>query len=180
MPDTDNPAVQFLPAYADCIAQAANHWAWVELEVHWMLWALMEVHPTVGACLTSQVYTFTAKLDALMALMKLRSVPETFIKKVTKFAERSRSALDARNRFVHDVWLTDNWNSAAMGRTSMSARKVLDFKTQTVEINSLQADLGKIVSAQKEASALRSELMPMLPTLPKIPREASHPLKDIR
>ena len=93
---SDTPAVQFLPEYADCIAQAANHWAWVELEVHWMLWSLMEIHPTVGACLTSQIYTFPAKLDALLALMKLRSVPETTIKKVNKFAERSRPALEAR------------------------------------------------------------------------------------
>ena len=144
MPATETPAVQFLPQYADCIAQAANLWAWVELEVHWMLWSLMEVHPTVGACLTSQVYTFSAKFDALLALMKLRSVPQATVKKVNKFAERSRLALDARNRFVHDVWLTDNLNHSAMGRTTMSARRVLDFKTQSIQIDALKEELGKI------------------------------------
>jgi hypothetical protein len=177
---SDTSAVRILPDYANCIVQAANHWAWVEFEVHWMLWSLMEVHPTVGACLTAQIYTFPAKLDALLALMKLRSVPDKTIKKVNKFAERSRAALEARNRFVHDIWLTDNWNKTAMGRISMSARRVLDFKTQTVGIETLEKDLVIISRVQTEISDIRKELIALLPTLPKIPREAPHPLSDVR
>jgi hypothetical protein len=180
MSDHQVPSVVILPEYAACIAEAANRWAWVELEVHWMLWSLLEVNPTLGACLTAQIYSFNAKLDALLSIMKLRNVPRSLIDRVNKFTQTHREALESRNRFVHDVWLKDNLNPDAMGRSTMSARRKLDFRTETVSVESLKDDMATISRSQETITAIRKDVIDALPTLPKIPHEALHPLSDIR
>src|SRR6266852_2712289 len=111
----------FVGDYADCIAHAANNWSWMEYELLTVLWFLADVSPALGACLTSQIYTFNAKLDALLALMKLRKVPSEIIDSVNKFASDSRSAQEARNRFAHDVWLNDNENPQTLGKLRVTA-----------------------------------------------------------
>lgn len=172
--------VKFVDGYAERIAEASNSWAWIELEVHWMLWALMEVNPSVGACVTAQIFTFNAKLDALVALMRLREAPDALVRRVNAFGESSRSAQEARNRLAHDIWLTDNINPAVMGRARMIARRKLDFEVKSTPVDDLERDRALLEEAQKVISAIRHDVMDALPTLPKIPREAPHPLSGVR
>lgn len=169
-----------LPSHAECIAEAANYWAWIELEVHWMLWELADVHPNIGACFTAQMYTFTAKVDGLLALMRIRGVSQPIVDRVNKFSQSSREASDLRNRFVHDAWLIDNHDPAMMGRVTLNARRKLDFITESVAAEALQKDLGPIALAQQTITAIRKDLIAELPSLPKIPRGGPHPLDDIR
>ena len=66
--------------------------------------------------MTSQIYTINARLDALAALMKLRSVDAKLIKRVNKFQNSIREAQDLRNRIVHDLWFNDNHVKTNMGK----------------------------------------------------------------
>jgi hypothetical protein len=174
------PAFRFAPGYAECIANASNSWAWVELEVHVMIWKLSGLNPTVGACLTAQMFTFDAKLNCLLALLKLREAPIAFISKVNTFLQKSRGALDARNRFVHDVWVNDMQEPTAMGRVKIAARQKLNFATESFSLDALKPELDMIDRSRTTATALRKELEGFLPSLPKIPAEAPHPLDGIR
>lgn len=179
-PKGDHPVFHFLPGYPDIIAEAASQWAWIEFEVHWMIWRLAEVNPTTGACLTAQIFTFGAKIDALLSLLRERDAPEEFVKKISQFAESARGALDARNRFVHDVWLNDLHNPDTMGRLQVTASKRLKLEVQSFTTDQMQPDLEKITRSRKAASALRKEMEGLRPTLTKIPPEGPHPLFDIR
>src|SRR5271168_909763 len=86
----------FIPEYADCIARVATVWARLEYDVSVSIWALADVRPAIGACLTSQIFTLRSKLDALIALAKLRKVNAAIIKKINKFADDVRGGQEIR------------------------------------------------------------------------------------
>lgn len=171
---------RFADGYSEKIAAGANTWAWIEFELHWMIWELSEVNPSVGLCLTAQMFTFDAKMNALLALLTLREAPESFVKKVHAFMESTRGAQEARNRLVHDVWVMDNRDASRMGRLKMSARRKLDFSVQSYAISEIDPEVVMLERSRQTSTALRRELVAMLPTLRKIPLEAPHPLEVVR
>jgi hypothetical protein len=170
----------FIGDYADRIANSANNWAWMEYEVHTVLWALADTSPAQGACLTSQIFTFQAKLDALAALMNLRKVTASLIKRVNKFSSDVRPAQEARNRLVHDVWLNDNQQMANMGKLRVTASKQLDYKVESIPIAQLEADLAKIEGSRLVFTQIRRDILSALPTLPEMSLEELHPITDVR
>jgi len=169
---------QFLPNYANLIAEAANQWAYIEYLVAKSIWLLADVKPAMGACVTSHVYTTHAKLSALLALLKLRKAPQPLIDKVNKFAADFRDGAEARNRLVHDVWLTDNLHPDKMGKLRITADKILKFKAETIESEALAADVLIIEKRRKEMTAISREIEVALPTLPEMSHSELHPIVE--
>lgn len=170
----------FVGEYAECIAHASNNWAWMEYELHTLLWSLADVSPALGACLSSQIFTFQAKLDALLSLMKLRKVPEEMIKEVNRFSSSVRPAQEARNRFAHDVWLNDNYNPDSLGKLRVTASKTLEYRVESFPIDRALEDLKKIENARLAFAQIRRAIESALLTLPKMSPEELHPITDIR
>jgi hypothetical protein len=178
MPRTSQSGFHFLPDFADSIANAANNWAYLEYFVNSSIWLLAGVAPALGACLTSQIYTINARLDALVALMKLRRVDAALIKRVNKFQNSVRDAQDIRNRIVHDLWLNDNHSRANMGKFRITAARELKFGIDSITREALNADLAKIENRQAEASAIRDAIVAALPDLPEVPHHELHPILE--
>jgi hypothetical protein len=170
----------FLPAYAHLIAEAANRWAYLEFLINQAIWALAELKPAIGACLTSQLYTFPAKMNALVSLMKLRRVSEKLLKKTNKFASNARAALDARNRAVHDVWVNDNFNPEQMGKLRITADSTLKFEIEQINGDKLLAEMKLIEKNRVQAQKILQEIKDELPTLPEIPSEELYPIVEIQ
>jgi hypothetical protein len=166
----------FVPEYADCIARVATVWARLEYDVSVSIWALADLRPAMGACITSQIYTLRGRFDALLALAKLRKVDETIIKKINRFADDVRGGQEIRNRIIHDQWLLDNMNPGSMGHMRITAAKVLDFKITTVILPDLVNDLQKLEDLQARFFAIRQEIEAAMPTLPEIPQKELHPI----
>lgn len=169
---------RFLAAYAELIADAANRWAYLEYYVNSSIWLLAEVKPAVGACMTSQMYTFNAKLSALLSLLKLRKANQPLIDKVNKFASNVRDALEARNRAVHDVWLNDNINTTQMGKLRITADKILRFKIEEIKIEALRSDVEMIEIRRVQAGEIMDEIKRVLPSLPEMSHEELHPIVE--
>ena len=80
--------LKFIPEYADQIAHAVNNWAFLEYAVNSIIWDLAGVRPALGACITAQIYPMHARLNALVALLRLRRAPLVLVGKVNNFADR--------------------------------------------------------------------------------------------
>jgi hypothetical protein len=173
-PATPQIALGFVPEYAGQIAHGCNLWAMLEYYINNSIWALADIEPAIGACMTSQMYTMNARLSALLALLKLRRADQKIIDKVNKFAANVRDAQDARNRLAHDMWLLDRNNPGTMGKLRITADKTLNFDISAVSIEELKNDVGKISARRLEFAAIRDEIMAALPTLPEIPQEELH------
>jgi len=166
----------FIPEYADCIARVATVWARLEYDVSVSIWALADVRPAMGACITSQVFTLRGKLDALLSLAKLRKIDAAIIKKINKFADDVRGGQEIRNRIIHDQWLQNNYDPSTMGHMRITAAKLLEFKIKAVLLPDLAADLEKLEDLQARFHAIRKEIEAALPTLPEIPQSELHPI----
>jgi hypothetical protein len=170
----------FIPQYADCIARVASVWARVEYDVSVSIWLLADVRPAMGACITSQVFTLRSKLDALLALAKLRRVDAAIIKRINKFADDARGGQEIRNRIIHDQWLKDQLNPDQMGHMRITAAKVLEFEIKPVIFDELLTDLEKLEDMQRRFLTIRQEIEAALPTLPEIPQSELHPITESR
>jgi hypothetical protein len=178
---TENPPTKpgdlaFVPAYADQIAHGCNLWASLEYYINSSIWALADVEPSIGACMTAQMYTTNAKLSALLALLKFRRADQNIIDKVNRFAANVRDAQEARNRVAHDMWLLDSANPGNMGKLRITADKTLNFDILPVPIENLKKEVKKISDRRFEFAGIHDEIMAALPTLPEIPREELHPI----
>jgi hypothetical protein len=168
----------FVPEYADCIARVASVWARLEYDVSASIWMLAGVRPAMGACITSQIFTLRGRLDALLALAKLRRVDPVIIKKINRFADDVRGGQEIRNRIIHDQWLQDNLNPGQMGHLRITAAKVLEFEIKPVIFPDLAADLDKLEDFQRRFHGIRREIEAALLTLPEIPQSELHPIRE--
>ncbi|MFZ3234506.1 MAG: hypothetical protein WA417_04270 [Stellaceae bacterium] len=173
----DRKSFYFLPGYAEQIAHAANLWAAIEYHINSCIWGLLGTPPGLGACLTSQVYTVNARLDALVALMKVRRVDPKTITKVNKFQSRIREAQDIRNRIVHDMWLNHNIGNH-MGRMQITAARELRYTIEVIELTDLKLSVAKIDERRMEFEKIRHSIFSELPSLPEIPKQELHPIEE--
>jgi hypothetical protein len=169
---------RFLPEYADCIANAANSWSYLEYYINTTIWDLAKVEPALGACITSQIFSIPARVDAVVSLLKLRKADSKLIGKVNKFAETFRGANEARNRIIHDVWLNDNVDTHYMGRLTITAKKSLEFDVQTVPITELKADLAEIERVRAKFAEIRREILAAIPSLPEMSPTELRPINE--
>jgi hypothetical protein len=169
---------RFLPEFAEAIAEAANSWTALEYAVNTTIWALADVKPALGACLTAQIYTMPARMDALLSLMKLRQVSDAIIDRTNKFVSQFRDALDARNRTVHDYWMNDRLRPESMGKLVITAQKVARFRIVSVEIAELKNDVQKIHERRYQFEAIRRAVDDALPSLPRIPPASLYPITE--
>jgi hypothetical protein len=168
----------FIPAFADCIARVASCWAALDYEMNRTIWALAETRPAYGACITSQIYTTQGRLNAILALEKLRRVDPRIIKRLNKFSEHIRAGQDVRNRTIHDQWMQDRINSDLMGHMVITADRTLNMKIKSVSMKELRDDLEKVEDLQEEFHKLRRYIEAVIPTLPEISHGELHPIVE--
>jgi len=170
----------FRPEFSDAIANAANYRAALEYSVNKTIWALALVPPALGSCITSQIYTLNAKLDALVALMNIRKVDPSIIRKTNQFSSTIREAQEARNRIMHDYWYQDKRENHKMGRLTITEKKILEFKIISIAIEDLRKDVEKIENKRFEFAEIEDQINLILPSLPPIPHALLHPITEIR
>lgn len=170
----------FVPEFADCIARIASLWARLEYDIDVCIWALADIRPALGACITAQIYTTNGRISALLALADVRNLDPRIIGKVNKFASAYRDALDARNRTIHDLWLKDQRQPENMGRLRIKADKKLKFSIESYTLLELQSDMHTVEKRVTEFDTIRKSIEAALPSLPEIPSVKLHPIREIR
>jgi hypothetical protein len=136
------------------IGKVAEAWAAVELVIDQGCWVLAAVEDIKGACLTSQVMGSARKLDAFIALVRLRGGDDALVKRLNKFAERARGLQEQRNRIVHDPWLVLTEDGVPQ-RYEVSARRVARMTTIPTPTSEVSKLCDQIEQLLEELLALR-------------------------
>jgi hypothetical protein len=168
----------FIPEFADCIARIASCWARLEYDMNASIWSLAETRPAYGACITSQIYTTQGRLNAILALGKLRKLDNRLMKRLNKFSDKIRIGQDVRNRTLHDIWLQDRLSSATMGHLVITANRILEMKIKSVDLKELRDDLEKVEDTQAEFEKIRRAIDAVLPSLPEMSQTELHPIVE--
>jgi hypothetical protein len=90
--------------HLSAIGRVAAAWSTFEAVVDTGCIRLAGLAAESGVCLTSQIAGIIRKLDAYVALARLRTLPDELVKTLNKFHEKARGVGEKRNRLVHDVW----------------------------------------------------------------------------
>jgi hypothetical protein len=167
--DFDLPA-DLPPAALRSIGAIASDWAAIEFMISHLTWRLAGVYPALGACITAQIYTFNGRVDALIALLRLRQADKKLIADVNRFKERSRGPQELRNRIVHDAWTRGKRkNIGRLMRLEVTARNKLSFDLLPTTQKQLKEDEQTIRQFVFSFGPLRARILDALPTLPGIP-----------
>jgi hypothetical protein len=115
------------PSHYAAIAMVAANWAMLERLVDTTIWRLAEVQDEPGACITAQIPNIARRLDAMMALVKLRGASDRLVAKINKFIKQTHSLATKRNRVVHDPWVLEK-GTGKPHRFEISAQNKLIFE----------------------------------------------------
>jgi hypothetical protein len=160
------------------MGRLASDWALLELLVNDCIWNLADVAPTLGACITAQIFTINNRFLALVSLMRLRQFPEEFVKDINKFSGRVRDAGDRRNRVIHDpVFVSPELGE--VGRLEVTAQRQPIFEIKTISEETLLADCAIVYGCVQDFFRYREKILAKLSTLPEIPKSKSLPI-DLR
>jgi hypothetical protein len=130
------------------IGQVTANWAALEAIISSAIWQIGEIQDEVGVCMTSQIFTYDAKINALVSLLETRGGFEVVIKHINKFHEKTRGLSKLRNRIVHDPWVGDAKTGEAM-RLELSSNKTLIMgyvKMTTKTLDELRDNIDKAIS----------------------------------
>jgi hypothetical protein len=86
------------------IGLVAAHWAAFETAIDFYALGLARIRRSVGYCFTSQVIGPARKLDAYIAIARMRG-GDKFAGRLEDFAKKTEALAERRNRVVHDPWL---------------------------------------------------------------------------
>lgn len=164
------------PEYATYVGRISSAWSAVEFHINLATWAIADVAPAIGACLTAQIYTFDARMKALLSLLKLRHVNDSIIKATNQFAEDSRGLQEIRNRIIHDYWV---WSEVGdIFRVEVTAPKKLKFEFVLVPLDELKNHYESMAKFADRAAILKKQIYDALPSLPETPHTELHPIND--
>ncbi|NUJ80969.1 hypothetical protein HUN39_13185 [Methylocystis sp. FS] len=96
-----------------------------------------------GFCLTSQVIGSARKIDAFIAISKLRGA-SMMNGEFEKFAKSTAALSEKRNRVIHDPWCEDDDGSVT--KTEVSARRLFKFEILESDIEQLRRLFSDILS----------------------------------
>jgi hypothetical protein len=145
------------------IGRVAANWAFLESAVDIWSMKLAGVHARAGLCFTSQIAGIKRKLDAFIALSRLRNLPGDTVDKLCKFADQAQGQSERRNRIVHDVWIFEHPSTPArhaitaqrkllVQEIPMSTEEVLVFADSIFNLVDRLDDLANIVLSSPKLS----------------------------
>ena len=115
------------------VGLVATAWAMFEFQIDFSSLQLGKIPQSAGVCLTAQVIGPGRKLDAYIAIARLRGANK-FMEELDKFARNAIQIGERRNRVVHDAWYLTG--RSVPKRLEITARRIL--KAGFVESGTLQ------------------------------------------
>ena len=159
------------------IGLVSSDWAALEHYINESIWALADVEPAYGACMTAQIYTIEGRFRALLALLKKRRANKHTIALVNKFAESARGPNDKRNRIIHDPWgfgiLT-----GSPSKIEITAARKLVFRLRRVDITELAKDQKAVHDCVIKFIEIKDRILAEIPSLPEIPLTELRPIRE--
>jgi hypothetical protein len=169
MPDEPDVMLGYLkPYFAAAIMRVISQWATFELDIDMLIWDLASLDPEPGACLTTQFPSVNARIDAVLALARLRSISASKIMELNEFRRSVDGPREKRNRLVHDPWFYGA-ESKQHYRLHRTARAKLDMNYKPITEEDLTAMLEEFRNLARRFSEISHAIRQELWTSPKMP-----------
>ena len=148
------------------IGRVAASWAALDAMVSSAIWQIGEIPDEIGACITSQIFTFDGKMKALISILERRQNFDKTIKELNKFHVKIRKILEFRNRVLHDAWIYDiNTNKPHRLQITADKKPVLEYIPAPTE--ELIANANKTSDFVDEFNSIILPAIERFPPLPK-------------
>jgi hypothetical protein len=139
--------------HLSAVGAVASLWANFELTIDRNTVELGRLPVRAGHCLTAQIAGSARKMDAYIAIARLRGA-DKFADPLDKFSKDTASLAERRNRVVHDPWFFSEIDSAAFAqRHEVTARRKLRLGFILVEMEEI-ARLASDIYRHMEAFAV--------------------------
>jgi hypothetical protein len=145
------------PQRFEAVGKVAASWSFFEAMLDISIWNLACMSKEFGACLVAQIAGSARKLDAIIALIKLKPEHEKKITELNKIAENSQRLGERRNRVVHDPWMGD---ATGTYRLEATARKILKLQPVAVSDDEIGKLIVDISDHTKRYMTLMAEFIP--------------------
>ena len=116
-------------------------WAQFEADLDTYIIGLGKLPALAGRCVASQITAPARKVDAYIAIARLRGA-DIFIGELEKFAKATTSLAEQRNRVVHDPWVTLHEDGAE--RLESTARRKLRYEHVPFSLEQMDALVERI------------------------------------
>lgn len=131
------------PAFFALVGEITHEWATLEYLMNECIWRAAQLDDQLGACITSQIFSFNSRADTLTLLLKARNVSDRLIKEVNAFFSRSKKYADIRNRAAHDP-VGAYLKTGKMSQLQITGNKVLVFELRDVTMEKVTEDRDKM------------------------------------
>jgi hypothetical protein len=158
------------------LGHVAAIWASLELGINMAIWELANVEREIGACITPQIFSPSARLRAMVALVEIRGGTPDMIKKINKFSQRATGLARQRNGYVHDTYAIVE-NTGDIKRIHVTMEGSFSFGLIPTSKEELKKLFDDIQNSIRRFDQIRDEIFESLPPWPRTQFELS---RDIR
>lgn len=179
MPEDYEQESHFYPLKKDdphycAIGRIASAFSYFEFRINQLIWQLSTIDDERGACVTSHIYTFSARTKALLALIELihDQTPEKIrddakaegldlmalradLKKL--FDKKGEPLSRKRNRVIHDTWMYGK-KTGAIVQIRQTAERKLDYGFKPASIEDVDKWWQQIQQADQEFYRLAAHI----------------------
>jgi hypothetical protein len=155
-PDDDPNSI---PArHSQALGTVVMAWSDLEFEIEYAIWELMDSPQALSACLTAQMISPIAKLNALQSLVRLYQFGKKLEDRLAKFSGSLAPLIERRNRIIHDKRI---WNPANghIRRITVTARTRLKFMEETETFDDLKKFIQDAMNARQDFMKIRDAIM---------------------
>jgi hypothetical protein len=150
------------------LGQITSDWSHVEHTLDLVIWALANVQPEAGACITSQLMGAYNRFKAIIALLKLherntQKKTEELTKKAIELSQKANAPGDQRNRSIHDPWYVFTGHNQT-GQFKAMPHKDHRYGVHPVDLEFLEKTLDDIKKYSERVTAFRADVLKMLET----------------
>jgi hypothetical protein len=150
------------------VGSVAGHWAVMEMHIDVCALQLAGLgNEQVGLCFTAQITGSARKLDAYIAVAKLKGAEKTAAE-LDKFAKDTARLSEQRNRAVHDPWHIEKDQTPL--RIEVTARKKLRLKMVPVSTEELLSLTKSIRAHAERFLKLNEAIKAEIASLPETPQ----------
>jgi hypothetical protein len=138
---------ELAPEFYQAIGRVATEWALLEFLIDEAIWRLAGLSQETGACITSHLQSANRRMQALIALVRLRGGLPSHITSLNKTSSRMDELARMRNRFIHDTW-SHREETGAHYRLNITAERMLDLAYKPVTQEELAQFVTDVLAAR--------------------------------
>ncbi|MCB8877591.1 hypothetical protein [Acidisoma silvae] len=154
---------EVLPPFYELIGRIASIWAALEHRIDQLIWDLMDVEQTLGACLTTQLNGPQVRIRCLKALLEARGWPQAKLTELNKFGSDMQVVQEERNRAVHDVMLVGTQSRRPFNRRVATIANKIVFETKQLSIEDLKMTVEESMALLERFGQFQTQVRTAVP-----------------